>query len=141
MRERTPEEQAKAAEIKTTLRHCTGAETLFQTSTAGIIITDGVKLMADLCGAFWLIDLIASHIAHNRRLIPDEAFQVWRLALDEDGDGARVYCDDGQDKRTKDAKPEAMMQAIPYTDFPLEEIKIWVVKSDTRYTMMLPSEY
>jgi len=29
------------------------------------------------------------------------------------------------------------MQAIPYTDFPLEEMKIWVQNG----VMMLPSEY
>jgi len=140
MRERTAEEQARARDIEDTLAGCTGADQFYQTSLPRMIMTEGVKVMADICEAYWLIDLIASHIACNRKAIPDYEFQFWRLELDATGSGAKAYVGDGRDA-DEGGKGEVMMQAIPFTDFPLDEIKIWVKLDGDRFTMMLPSEY
>lgn len=60
--------------------------------------------------------------------MPDKDFQFWRLAVQDNA--AVVYCGDGNGE-------EVVMQKIEYTDFPLDEIKIWVKGG----TMFLPSEY
>jgi hypothetical protein len=106
--------------------------------TAHIVMTEGVKMMADVCEAYWLVDLIVSHVMHSGARIPDYEFQFWRL--ERHGEGAIVYCGDGRDE-DEGGKPEEVMQLIPYTDFPLDEIKIWVKLDGDRFTMLLPSEY
>ena len=48
----------------------------------GIIYSSGVKFAAETFGAFWFIDLIASHqpaIRRNLKLNALRGFQVWRL--------------------------------------------------------------
>lgn len=32
-------------------------------------------------------------------------------------------------------------QAIDYTDFPLDEVTLWLVRGGPTWTLMLPSEY
>ena len=88
-------------------------------------------MLAEHAGAYWLLDVIASHNLCNPRL-QHEAFQCWTLTRNKTGSGAVVRCTDGNEPATKLAT-----QRIPYTDFPLPSITIWCVTS----TMMLPSEY
>jgi hypothetical protein len=96
----------------------------------GLLFTDGVAYMAEKGGAFWLIDVIASY---QRK----EPFQVWQLhvnkaAVRENGDPMAVVTmieDTGQ--------PEIVRQEIPYTDFPLPEIKLYLIDN----VLLLPSEY
>ena len=38
-----------------------GSENFYQNKLSPIIYTDGVKDMAETCGAYWLIDLVISH--------------------------------------------------------------------------------
>lgn len=85
----------------------------------GITYTDGVKLLADTCGAYWLIDAIASH----RR---KEEFQVWTLQR------GILICTNG------DNDIPIVSQIIPYTDFPTELLpfKLWLENG----TLMLPEE-
>jgi hypothetical protein len=97
--------------------------------------TDGVHYLIEEAGAYWLLDLIASH--QNNPRIPDHDWQVWNLEVDRTPAApymARVYCGDGNGTW-------ARMQRIEHTDFPLAEITIWLLASDKYQIAMLPSEY
>ena len=43
----------------------------------------------------------------------------------------------------KDGNSDAAMitQAVEYTDFPLNDITLWLVRDDQHWVLMLPSEY
>ena len=82
------------------------------------VCTDGALRMAELCGAFWLLDVIASHVGTKRRLRA-ERFQLWVLRFLPEGakNKASVTC-------ATDSGPGGNVlaqQLIPHTDFPLPE--------------------
>lgn len=59
-----------------------------------------------------------------------KAFQIWQLVVHDDRSAIlTVRADSDQDP--------VITQDIPYTDFSLPEIKLWV----TNGMLMLPSEY
>jgi hypothetical protein len=86
-------------------------------------------LMAKLCGAFWLLDIIvASQIKKRVRKV---SFQVWKLIIDPKTKSAMVICTDGNGK-------ELEKRELDYTNFPLDEgIELWM-EDDVIY---LPSEH
>jgi hypothetical protein len=93
--------------------------------------TDGVKYLADEAKAHWLIDAIASH--QTKQLLSDEMlkeFQIWRLIVNTEDKTAKLICE-------RDTDDIAVTQDIPYTDFPLAEVKLYLVAK----VLMLPSEY
>ena len=94
-------------------------------------ITDGVKVMAEMCNAFWLIVAVMSW--QSNKNVSKEPFQVWTLIVGSGKfpDGGVLICDDGNHR-------ELARQEIDYTDFPLAEgIKLFF--SDG--ILLLPSEY
>jgi hypothetical protein len=94
-------------------------------------ITDGVKDMAKICGAYWLVTAIFSWQDNSK--VRKEPFQVWILRFNdrEKGDDAVLICEDGNYR-------EVTRQEIEYTDFPLPEgIKLFLDSG----VLMLPSEY
>ena len=95
------------------------------------LFTDGVKLMAEICEAFWLITAVFSWQCEKK--VKKEPFQVWALRFNDKakGDGAFLVCDDGNNR-------EIACQEIEFTDFPLPEgIKLYLDGG----ILMLPSEY
>jgi hypothetical protein len=93
--------------------------------------TDGVKAMAQMCEAYWLITDIFAY--QMKKEVRGEAFQVWRLILNDEGkgDGAVLVCEDGNYR-------EVHREEISYTDFPLAEgIKLYMDGG----VLLLPSEY
>ena len=95
------------------------------------LLTDGVKLMAEMCEAFWLITAVFSWQSEDK--VTNEPFQVWILRFidKEKGDNALLTCEDGN-------KREVARQEIEFTDFPLPEgIKLFLDGG----VLMLPSEY
>ena len=78
-------------------------------------------------GAYWLIDEIAFQQFHPR--VKREEFQAWMLKVDLDESTAVLQCEDGNGR-------VLCSKTIPYTDFPLNEIKIYV--SDN--VILLPCE-
>ena len=95
--------------------------------TRRLIYTPGIADMAELCGAYWLIDLIGSHQIDQK--VAAEEFQLWTLNVEANQTGfARAT--DGNDKLIAS-------QQIEFTDFPLDEIKLYLVQG----TLMLPGEY
>ena len=93
--------------------------------------TDGVKIMAEMCEAYWLIIAVFSWQLNEK--VKGELFQVWELRYNdkmESGD-ALLICEDGNGK-------ELTRQEIDYTNFPLPEgIKLYLVNG----VLLLPSEY
>ncbi len=92
--------------------------------------TDGVKYLADKAGAYWLIDDIASHQL-DARVQNDEMlqqFQIWQLSVQENSGVLTLL---------RDTDDPMLTQEIKYTDFPLDEIKLYLNEK----VLMLPSEY
>lgn len=90
----------------------------------GLIISEGVKALADKFECYWLIDIIASY----QPQLKAEEFQSWKLKKNED-ETAVVTCDDGNGRILK-------KQNIPYTDFKADTATVWVEYG----TAILPSE-
>ena len=95
------------------------------------LLTDGALYVADEGGAYWLMDIIAS--AQLDPKVKAEPFQVWALTVNEDR-SAIMEADDGNGNAI-------YTQAIPWTDFILDNIKLYAAKEEDYLIIMLPSEY
>ncbi len=98
-----------------------------------VLMTEGVVFLAQTAGAHWLTDAIASYI-HDARARQDE-FQVWRLAVDATTRGGMLTMTDGN------STTPIIAQELDYTDFPLPEITVWLVREGAHWIMLLPGEY
>ena len=106
------------------LENFTGTEHYYK-HWLGKVYTDGVKYIADQCGAHWLLDAVFSYKRN-------EPLQVWNLKVNQLDNSALLAM--VEDK----GEPALIRQEIPYTDFPLEEIELWLLDGTT---LILPSEY
>ncbi|MEM9946924.1 MAG: DUF6876 family protein [Cyanobacteria bacterium P01_D01_bin.36] len=101
-------------------------------SLTNLVCTDGAKYLAEEAGAYWLLDAIASH--QNAHVLRDslrlQELQVWLLSVNADK-SCRLTC-----AEDSDVAP-VFVQAIEFTDFPLQEIKLYVCNN----VVLLPSEY
>ena len=119
--------------IRNRLSQVTGTEKYWRAfpENDSFLFTDGVKDMAEICDAFWLITAVFSWQCEE--IVRKEPFQVWILYFKDKtkGDDAFLICEDGNNK-------ELARQEIEYTDFPLDEgIKLYLDGG----ILMLPSEY
>ncbi len=119
----------KAQNIKNNLACFTGTLEWHKFSIlSNLVLTDGVKYLCDEAGCYWLMDIIASY---QKKCMKDPMLcniQFWTLKV-KDGTGV-VTCD-------RDTGNTAIKQKIPYTDFPLDEIKLYCSGG----VILLPSEY
>ncbi len=92
-----------------------------------INLTDGCEYLREEARAFWLFDAILSHQTSTK--VRREQFQVWKLKKQPD-DNWLLSCEDGN-------KNIVTEQKIEFSDFPLDEIIIWLVDG----VAMLPTEY
>ena len=100
------------------LQRFNGSDTWYQHQLVGwVVYSEGVQYLAEAAGAYWLIDAIASHIGHNKKIraayrtVPGFAsLHFWKLRKVKDGAVLEAVLDLGQ-------KPVAR-QRIEYTDFP-----------------------
>lgn len=104
---------------------------------AGVYYTDGVKAMLRRCEAYWLLELICLYQPLCRR---DESLcymQFWTLRVNTIEGTAVLICE-------RDTGDLAIQHGIEYTDFPLDEIKVWlevgVVGDEQALVAMLPGE-
>ena len=95
--------------------------------TRRLIYTPGIQHLAEKAGAYWLIDLVASW--QLKPEVSQEDFQVWKLVVRPDRTATAIATGDGQGVLTS--------QDIPWTDFPLDEITVWLIDR----TLLLPGEY
>ncbi len=91
------------------------------------VATDGVIALAKEADCFGLLDAIGSYQGNNKKLDPE--FQVWKLKVNPNDNSAVLR---GYNDQTL-----AVEQKITYTDFPLNEIKLYVINN----VILLPSEY
>lgn len=114
-------------EILNLMKYAIGTEYYHKFSPiAGFpVATDGIIALAEAAECFWLLDAIGSYQI-NKKLNPK--FQIWKLEVNQENSSAvlRGYND----------KDLIIEQKIPYTDFPLDEINIYVIND----VILLPSE-
>jgi hypothetical protein len=109
------------------LEHCTGTSQYWKHPlSTKFVYTDGVRELAKLGEAFWLIDVITSHQINP--ILKSVYLQVWKLEKDSEG-GCKVSCYDDTEY--------VLHQDIPYTDFPYDYGEIWVIDN----VLLLPNEY
>ena len=116
-------------EIRNSLEQFTGSELFHTHWLRRFVYTDGVEYLAEKCGAYWLLDAIASWQPEAMKDGALREFQFWRLAVKPDHT-AVLYCE-------RDTNNVAFKQNIPFTDFPFEEIKLYLANG----VLLLPSEY
>jgi DNA-binding XRE family transcriptional regulator len=119
------ESRLSVAQIENTLAQCQGGDEFFR-SPYGFTYTEGARFVFEACKAYWLLDVIGSYQPKCRRDGMLAEFQIWQL--DVDGSKAVVRC-------LRDTDDEALRQAIPYTDFPLESIRLLL-----RHAQMGPAD-
>ena len=111
--------------IESELAHFTGTEQYFR-HWLKFNFTDGVKYLADEANCYWLLDAIGSY-QYKLKKVP---FQVWILKVNPDNSAVLEMKEDTD-------QPILVKQEIPYTDFPLTEIKLYYIDG----VLLLPSEY
>lgn len=110
------------------LRQFTGTDHYYK-HMFGIRYSDGVKYLAERANCYWLLDAITSHQPECRKDIMLRDFQMWVLHVYADK-SAILNCE-------RDTDDVAITQNIEYTDFPLQQIKLYFQNG----VLFLPSEY
>lgn len=95
-----------------------------------LVITEGVKYLAEHAGCYWLLILYASHLAAING--DHEGFTV--LKLTRQGSGADIAIEDGNDQ-------VLAVQHVDYTDFPFDSFSLYACWNGECWVAMLPSEY
>jgi hypothetical protein len=108
-----------------------GSETVYRHWSGRLAYTEGVKYLAQKCEAHWLIDAIASwQLSPKVKRDPMlQQIQFWKLRVNPDK-SAVLTCE-------RDTDDVAVTQEIEYTNFPLEEIRLYLSNN----ILLLPSEY
>jgi hypothetical protein len=133
----------EAKEILAELENFTGTEQYHRlTIMRNLVATDGVAWLTKNANCYWLTDIIASYQPSIRKyamvrpnVSPLLEMQVWKLTKNKTTKGAKIICTDGN------SEVPVYSQRIPYTDFPLDEITIWVEAGDQCMVMLLPTEH
>ena len=110
-------------EIQNGLSQCIGTEQYWKNRLLSFQYTDGIKFLHESCEAYWLLIAIASH----KRTEP---FQLWHLKVNKDKSATLTMKEDSNE-------PNLVKQEIPITDFPLDEISLYLIDG----VLLLPSEY
>jgi len=93
------------------------------------VMTDGVRYLANAADCYWLLNAIASHRSSYR----DEEFVVAKFSKLAMG-GWELDLSDGNDNGIAS-------QTIGYSDFPLDEITLYVIPQGDLWVVLLTSEY
>ena len=118
-------------ELTQALAGFTGTAQYYRHWTGHLLYTDGVHFLAENAGggAYWLLDAVASYQPDCMKDAMLRDFQVWTLTVA--GDKSAVL------KCERDTDDVAFTQEIPFTDFPLPEVKLYVQNG----VLLLPGEY
>jgi hypothetical protein len=106
----------------------TGTEKYYRLSRR-LLLTDGTKYVAESAGAFWMMDAVGSHLFE---LGTDDWFVLVRVTV-ANTSAVLQYEDGNGNVRAK--------QAIPYSDFPMEQFLLYACWDGEHWVLMLPSEY
>lgn len=129
------------SDLESNLRQFTGSDNYIKWSILfrRHYLTDGTNYLAKTAGCYWLMDIIASHHAKAMKYPRLQQMQIWILKVK--GSEAKIQCweDTGEGEKPK------ITQKIPFTDFPLDELKLYVMPQEINgvlsWVIMLPSEY
>src|SRR5450759_5177935 len=119
-------------EIKRALREFRGTEKYHKHLFPGkspILLSDGCDFIREKCKAYWLFDAILSYQLERR--VKDAPWQIWNLELQRGDLSWLLTC-----REDSGVKP-IVTKRIEFSDFPLDNIKIWVIGG----IALLPSEY
>ena len=114
------------------LRNFYGTEAYHRTNP-GLLITDGVKFLADNAGCYWLLDMVWSNLPVLRK--SRDTFFVVRYAGTPGESGLFSITDDIPATQTY------AVQTVEYSDFPLDEIVLYLSATEEEFVLMLRSEY
>lgn len=92
------------------------------------LLTDGTKYLAENAQCFWLMDAIASHLPKQYH----DYFAVVNITVKNGS--AQLTLDDGNGNIFA-------QRFIEYTDFPMNEIKLYCSFDGEYWVIMLISEY
>ena len=111
------------------LAQFTGSERFYRHAMfRNVIYTEGAKYVADMVGAYWLVDEIAFAQKHAPKL-RNEGVQNWELVVSAGG-SAVLICDEGNGHRL-------YAKQIEWTDFPEPGVRFYFCND----TLLLPGEY
>ena len=96
-----------------------------------LLLTDGAFYLAEKAECFWLMDVIWSHAVENQ-WFGKEDFITCKLTV-QDNAGEIVF-DEGNGN-------VLVTQHVPFTDFPLDHVQLYIVRGDCNLVVMLPGEY
>jgi hypothetical protein len=116
-------------ELQYNLHRFTGTDGYYK-HLCNTLLTDGARYLADEAGAYWLMDMISSYV-HTIT----GRFAIVILTKTENDKALFTLQDDVP------ANTVYAMQGIEFTDFPLDEIKLYVVREGKNWIVMLPGEY
>jgi hypothetical protein len=132
IRETTTEK--KIMHLESELSQFTGTEKYHRFSILfrSLVLTDGAKYLAEKAECYWLMDIIGSILPLIS--IKSGGFCGATIAKIKGTSGAVFTADDGNGN-------VFYTQKIPYTDFPLDEYKLYVCDNGNVWVILLPSEY
>lgn len=125
--ESTKTNAEKAEAVREYERYCNGTNE-WHKNIFGLVYTDGIKFLADTCGAYWLIDLVESY----QPKLQNAPFQIWRVvAPGTELEGytsphdrwlVEAWSDTPGFKGEEGLSPSCclVVQEIEYSDFPRE---------------------
>ncbi len=117
------------AELLSGLKQFTGSDVLARL-TRTVLLTEGVRYLAESAECFWLLDVYASH------LMAVDSNKDWFtcLKITRTNRTATVSIEDGNGR-------VLAKQKIEYTDFPLQAYTLYGCWAGDFWVVMLPSEY
>ncbi len=117
-------------EILEALANFTGTEQIWEhrTFAGSIYLTDGCNFLREKAQCRWLFDLIFSF----QQKLKNEDFQCWKLVRLKNNE-FEIKCLNGDENFL-------VGQHIPFSDFVLDELTIWVIR-DRELICLLPTEY
>lgn len=123
--------------IENGLAQCIGTEGYHFNAMYGrnFVYTDGIKYLLEAAEAVWLMQAIFSY----RKT---EEFQIWELKVCDNKTAVLTM-------KTDSDCPNIVKQKIPYTTFPLKNIKLYAINDHcredgsegNRVVLMVTSEY
>lgn len=121
--------------LKDALRNFTGTEGYLRYNPLlfpRLVLTDGAQFLAEEAGAYWLMDMVGSYLPE----IPaDEHFVLVRYAGTPGSSGLFSMTDDDPANQTY------TRQSVEYSNFPLDEIRLYLTRQEGYWVLLLTSEY
>ena len=112
-------------ELKSDLQQFIGTENYYKVGMYKMLVTDGIKYMAEKVGAFWFLDIIGTEFNTLNK-----PFQVIYLNVNKDESCVITSREDANE-------PVLHTRKIEYTDFPVGQYEFYLIDN----IMLLKSEY